>query len=38
MNVAMNVAAPVTRMSRTDIRRIGELLQSVANEAAPLLL
>ena len=38
VSVAMNVAVPVTRMSRVDVRRIGELLQSTVNEAAPLLL
>jgi DNA-binding IclR family transcriptional regulator len=38
MHVAMNVAVPVTRMNRMDVRHIGELLQSVIQEAAPLLL
>ena len=38
MRVAMNVAVPVMRMSRMDVRHIGELLQATVNEAAPLLL
>lgn len=35
--IAMNVAVPVNRMSRTDARRIGELLKDTAGEAAKLL-
>jgi DNA-binding IclR family transcriptional regulator len=35
--LAVNVAVPVTRMSRTETRRIGELLRGIADEAAHLL-
>lgn len=38
VSVAINVAVPISRMSRMDVRRIGELLQSTVSEAAPLLL
>jgi DNA-binding IclR family transcriptional regulator len=37
VGLAINVAVPVTRMSRKDVRRIGELLRSVVAEAAPLV-
>jgi DNA-binding IclR family transcriptional regulator len=37
VNLAMNVAVPVTRMNRMDVHRIGDLLQATVNEAAPLL-
>jgi DNA-binding IclR family transcriptional regulator len=37
VGLAINVSAPVSRMSRTDIRRIGELLRSTVDEAAVLL-
>lgn len=35
--LAMNVAVPISRMSRTDVRRIGEVLMRTVDEAAKLL-
>lgn len=37
MSLALNVAVPVIRMTRTDIRRIGELLRQTVQEAAALV-
>jgi DNA-binding IclR family transcriptional regulator len=37
VGLAMNVAVPVIRMSRTDMRRMGELLRSTVDEAAALV-
>lgn len=37
VGLAMNVAVPVIRMSRTDIRRMGETLLGTVNEAAALV-
>lgn len=37
VGIAMNVAVPVSRMNRTTIRHIGELLKSTVDEAAKLL-
>ncbi|MQA12574.1 MAG: helix-turn-helix domain-containing protein [Pseudonocardiaceae bacterium] len=37
VGLAMNVAVPVSRMSRTDVRRIGDVLMSTVDEAAKLL-
>jgi DNA-binding IclR family transcriptional regulator len=35
--LAINVSMPVSRLRRTDIKRIGELLRAVVGEAAALL-
>lgn len=37
VGLAMNVAVPVSRMTRTDVRRIGETLRNTVEEAAELL-
>lgn len=37
VSLAMNVSVPVIRMTRTDVRRIGELLRRTVEEAAVLV-